>query len=427
MNGILSVFPEVLPAILLICGTYYLINMKFFFFVRPIKTLKMMFSGKSQIKELSLSLAGTLGVGNIVGVAVAIKLGGSGAVFWMWLSALVSMILKFAEITLAVKYRENHGGKILGGPMYYMKNGICGKFGKSLAVIFAALGVILSFILGNLTQTGAATYAVRQVCDAPKLLVGISLGVLCAAATFGGYESASKVTSFVVPLMSAMYIFAAAKIVISNFSLLPGALSEIFRGARSSFAAGGGILGFFSSKALTHGVSKGAYSHEAGAGTASMSHAQTSETEPCRQGLLGLFEVFFDTLVICTLTALVIIMYGDSADSGMALVGDAFAHFIPGGRYIVCVSVIFFAFSTLICWGYYGRICLEYLVKSKAATVIFSAIYSAFVIFAATVGESRIWVLTDFGVALLTFVNLIALILLSDKVKSEARRSGLIR
>ena len=421
-----AILTSVMPAVIMGGGVFFLFRLGFFFFRRPIKTLKLMFSGASPVLELSLSLAGTLGVGNIVGVAMAISLGGAGAVFWMWLSALVSAVLKYAEITLAVKYRRFTPHAILGGPMYYMEDGVGGRFGRALAVTFASLCTMLSLVMGNLVQSRAAVGAAERILPVPAWAIGAMLAILCAFSLFGGYRVTSRVTSVIVPLMSGAYILISLGIIAAHAGSVPAALKNIVTSAVDPSAAGGGALGFLSSSALRHGVAKGAYSHEAGGGTAPLSHAQTKEKVPAVEGLLGLFEVFFDTGVICTLTALVILLAGDEG-SGAALVYGAFTHFCgaPGGA-VVSVSIVFFAFSTMICWGYYGKTCLYYLTKSRAAETAYLAFYCAFAAVGALVGEGVAWMLTDIGVCLMTSVNLVAVIILSRTVREETELAGLI-
>ena len=416
----LTIILSALPAVLAVGGAFYLLKLKAFFFVHPIKTIRLMFSDKSQLRQLSLSLAGTLGVGNIVGVAVAVSLGGAGAVFWMWLSALASAVLKYAEIVLAVKYREyGADGQIRGGPMYYMKSGVGGKFGRALAAVFAALGAMMAFIMGNLVQARAAVGAAEAIFNVPPIAVGILLAALCAMSLFGGFDTVSRVTSAVVPLMSAGYIAVSLWIILSHLGSVPHVLGEIFSSAFDFSAAGGGVFGFLLGGAVRHGVLKGAYSHEAGGGTAPLSHAQTKIKSPGREGLLGLFEVFFDTIIICTLTALVILLDGN-VSGGVDAVSNAFRRFCgDAGVYAVMISIVFFAFSTMICWGYYGTACLEYLCKSRRAKNIYLALYCAAAVLGSVVGEGRAWALTDAGVALMTYVNLVAVVALWRDVKSE--------
>lgn len=411
-----------LPAILILCGVYFLVKLKFFFLLHPMKTAKLMFSSPEQIRELSLSLAGTLGVGNIVGVAVAIILGGSGAVFWMWISAAVSMVLKYAEIVLAVKYRHfSLSGDATGGPMYYMRDGIGGGVGRGLAFVFALLGVSLSFAMGNLVQSGAAVGALSEMTAYSPVALGAVLGVLCAFSIFGGYKSVSNVTSFVVPVMSAVYLVVSLGIVFSNIERLPGIFADIVSSAVEPLSAGGGVMGFLTSSAVRHGVSKGAYSHESGAGTAPLSHFKTKNNSPARQGLLGLFEVFFDTIVMCTITAVVLLLYGDAPSSNASeYISAAFGHFCGApGMYIVNISVVLFAFSTMICWGFYGRTCLYYLCSRPKIANAYLAIYCGAVALGGVINEGVIWQIADVAVVVMTSVNLCAIVNLSEVVKKE--------
>lgn len=411
-----------LPAILILCGIYFLVKLKFFFLIHPLKTAKLMFSSPEQIRELSLSLAGTLGVGNIVGVAVAIILGGSGAVFWMWISAAISMVLKYSEIVLAVKYRRfSLSGDATGGPMYYMKDGIGGCVGRALAFVFALLGVSLSFAMGNLVQSGAAVGALSEITAVSPVLLGVVLGALCALSIFGGYKSVSNVTSVVVPVMSAVYLFVSLGIVFTNVERLPEIFSDIIASAAEPLSAGSGVVGFLTSNAVRHGVSKGAYSHEAGAGTAPLSHFKTKNDSPAKQGLLGLFEVFFDTIVMCTITAVVLLLYGDAPSSSASeYISAAFGHFYGApGMYIVNISVVLFAFSTMICWGFYGRTCLFYLCSRPKLANTYLAVYCGAIALGGVINEGIIWQIADVAVVAMTSVNLCAIVNLSEIVKKE--------
>lgn len=417
-----------LPVLVIGGGVFFLINLGFFFVRRPIKTARTMASGKSPLRELCLSLAGTLGVGNIVGVSMAISLGGAGAVFWMWISAAICAVLKYAEITLAVKYRRFENGAVLGGPMYYMEDGVGGRHGRTLAVIFSVLGLLMSLVMGNLVQSRALTDAAERIFPAPTWVIGIALAALCALSIFGGYSAVSRVTAVIVPLMSAAYVAVSLWILISNGARVPGVVREIFASAFDIGAAGGGAVGFFTSAAIRHGVIKGVFSHEAGGGTAPLSHAQTKESVPARQGLLGLVEVFFDSGVICTLTAFVLLLAPAGDKIGTMRVYSAFTHFCgDAGGVFVSTSIILFAFSTMICWGYYGRTCLFYLSRNRAAINIYLSLYSAFAAVGAFVGEGRVWALNDVGVFLMTTINVISLIVLSGEVRRETERIGLIK
>ena len=416
-----------MPVLIIGGGIFMLCRLGFFFVRRPIKTAKTV-GGRSPFRELCVSLAGTLGVGNIVGVSMALSLGGAGAVFWMWLSAAVVAVLKYAEITLAVKYRRYEGDSVLGGPMYYMEDGVGGRFGRALAAGFSVLGVLLSFVMGNLVQSRALTGAAERVLNVPAWVIGLVVAALGALSVCGGYRAVSRVTAVIVPLMSAAYIAVSLWIILSNAERVSGVFREIFTSAFDFSAAGGGAVGFFTSAAVRHGVAKGAFSHEAGGGTAPLSHAQTKTQVPARQGVIGLFEVFFDTGVICTLTALVLLLAPRGNAEGVDRVYDAFTHFCgDGGGAFVSASIVLFAFSTLICWGYYGRACLNYLTKRRAALKFYLTIYAACAFLGALVGERMAWELTDIGVSLMTALNVASLVVLSGVVRRETELVGLIK
>lgn len=410
-----------LPPVILFCGAYFFIYLRGFFVFYPIKTLGLMFSGKSKLRELSVSLAGALGVGNIVGVAVAISLGGAGAVFWMCAAAFVTMSLKYCEILLAVRYRKKSGGKYIGGPMYYMCDGVGGKTGKLLAAAFSALGLFGSVVMGNIVQTGAAVSSVKEAIGVPKAVTGAIFCVVCLLVVMGGFTGISKFTSVAVPLMSALYIGFSVYALIYRREFIPSAISDIFSSAFDTEAFGGGILGFLFSPAVKQGVGKGAYSNEAGSGTAPMAHAGADAVSPAAQGTLGLFEVFFDTVLMCTLTALVILTSGvPLGGEGTELVITAFS--VSCGvvaKYVIAISVMIFALSTVICWAHYGTTCLEYFSPSKKAGRIYLLGYCFSVMIGAFISESAAWELSDICVVLMTLINLSALMLLGKKIKAE--------
>lgn len=423
-----------LPVVLVICGIYFAIYLRGFYLLHPIKTLKMMFSregaGKtSPFKALSVSLAGTLGVGNIVGVAVAIVMGGPGAVFWMWISALFSMILKYAEIVLAMRYRTFENGEIIGGPMYYMKRGVGGKAGGRMAAIFAVMGLVSSFTIGNIVQMNAAAVAAASTFRLSKAVFGIAMAMICAILIFGGFKGIAKFTSVAIPIASIVYLYISIRAVIVDYALIPGVLARIMNDAFAPSSAAGGILGFLLSGAVRHGVAKGSFSHEAGCGTAPLAHVNSDTKIPAKQGLLGIFEVFFDTIVICTLTAVVILLASDGefiTDNGMLLVIYSFAKYYgKNAAYIISASILIFAFSTVICWAYYGKTCLAYFTKSKKAETVYLVLYCLITAIGALMPQSAVWELSDWSVATMTVLNLSAVIWLRREIKSETAAAGL--
>lgn len=427
LSSLNAVLLTALPVVVFAAGIYMLFRLKFFFFAHPLRTFKGMFSGgtgeNSPFRVLSVSLAGTIGVGNIVGVAVAISLGGIGSVFWMWVSAFVSMVLKYAEIALAMRYRSfSADGSCRGGPMYYMTRGVGGKTGRILAAVFCGVGIPASFFLGNIVQVSAASDAAKRAFGIPKSVYGIVFALLCAVVIFGGFKKISSFTVVAMPLFCFVYIALSAYIMLKNIGMLPRVISDITEAAFTPESGASGIIGFISGAAVRHGTAKGTFSHEAGSGTAPMSHAQSSEKSAAKQGLYGIFEVFFDTIVICTMTAFVIIIAGfsESKAGSMDIVISAFAkYFGDFSGYIFSASMAVFAFSTVICWSYYGKCFIEYFTKNKSAAKIYLALYCACAAAGSVMQQGLIWELADFAVAVMTSLNLAAVLMLSSDVKRE--------
>ena len=423
-----------LPLVIFAAGIYFTKYLGGFYLIRPARTLHLLFAkekkgGVSPLRALSVSLAGTLGVGNIVGVAVAIVMGGAGALFWMWISAFFSMILKYAEIVLAMRYQTEKNGKKAGGPMYYMKKGIGGVTGRLLAALFALLSVVSAFSMGSFVQMKAASDAAAETFLFPAPLFGVLAGVLCAVLLFGGYEKIARFTAVMIPILSAVYLFMGVRIVILEWARIPMLLREIAREAFSFSAASGGLFGFLFSGALRHGVAKGSFSHEAGCGTAPMAHAGADTRIPAKQGLLGIFEVFFDTIVLCSLTGLVILLARDGdfvTGNGMHLVIYSFAaYYGKSASYIISISVILFAFATVVCWGYYGKAALRYFTSSPVLLCIYDLIYCVAAVFGAVLSESAVWELSDITVAVMTVLNLSAVFFLRREIREETEAAGL--
>ncbi len=419
-----------LPLCIFASGLYLTGYLGCFYLRHPIRTLGLMLrgGGARSLRALSVSLAGTLGVGNVVGVGVAIVLGGAGALFWMWISAFFSMILKYAEIVLAMHYKVYEKGKFFGGPMYYMRDGVGGALGRLLASCFALLGVFSAFTMGNMVQMNAASSALSASFGVPKLLLGLLGAVLCAVLLMKGFDGISRVTAIAVPILSAVYILLSLRVVVCEYARLPAIFAEILSEAFDVGAAAGGAVGFLLTGALRQGVAKGAFSHEAGCGTAALAHAGAQTKRPAAQGTFGIFEVFFDTILLCTLTGLVILLAADDgliSENGMHLVIYSFARYY--GRYasyFISAAIVLFALATVVCWGYYGKLCLGYLVRSSSAERFYDLIYSAAVIPAALLGESAVWALSDLSTALMTAVNLSAVLMLRRVVRAETKSAG---
>ncbi|MEE0549666.1 MAG: sodium:alanine symporter family protein [Lachnospiraceae bacterium] len=376
------------------------------------------------------ALAATVGTGNVAGVAGAIAIGGPGAIFWMWISALLGMCTKFSEVTLAVHFRErNKDGDYVGGPMYYIKNGLK-KHWHWLAYLFSAFGVLTVFGTGNATQVNTITTAIDSAlynynlisedgAATLNLIIGIVLAGLIALILLGGIKRIGQVTEKLVPFMAIMYILLALGVIVVHVGAVPAVFSAIIRGAFDPAAVTGGAVGsFFMS--MKKGVSRGIFSNEAGLGTGSIAHACADTRKPVKQGFFGIFEVFVDTIVICTLTALVILCsgvpVGYGAAAGAELTISGFTSVYGGWVSIfTAVSMCCFAFSTIIGWGLYGTRCIEFLFGSKANKP-FMLVYSLVAIVGATMNLGLMWSIAETFNGLMVIPNLIAVFLLSGVV-----------
>ncbi len=381
------------------------------------------------------ALAATVGTGNVAGVAGAIAIGGPGAIFWMWVSALLGMCTKFAEVTLAVHFREtNEKGDLVGGPMYYIKNGL-GKKWIWLAYLFSAFGVLTVFGTGNATQVNTITTAIdtalysfnilsEENTATFNLILGIVLAALIALILLGGIKRIGQVTERLVPFMAVLYVVLALGVVVLNIDRLPAVFGMIFEGAFNPSSVTGGVVGsmFLSMK---KGVSRGIFSNEAGLGTGSIAHACADTSKPVKQGFFGIFEVFVDTIIICTLTALVILCsgtpvgYGEAAGAELTISGFTSTY----GSWVsifTAVALCCFAFSTIIGWGLYGTRCIEFLFGSKVNKP-FMLVYSLVAIIGATLNLGLLWSIADTFNGLMAIPNLVGVFLLSGVVVRMAR------
>ncbi|MDW7670808.1 MAG: sodium:alanine symporter family protein [Bacillota bacterium] len=369
-------------------------------------------------QALSTALAATIGTGNIAGVATAIAIGGPGAVFWMWVSAFFGMMTKFSEVVLAIQYREkNKDGNWVGGPMYYITDGL-GQNWKWLAYVFAAFGALAAFGIGNMVQANSVAAALEATFNIPVLVSGIVLAIAAGAVILGGLKRIAAVTEKIVPFMAVFYMIGAIVIVILNIVHIPEALGLIFRHAFTAKAGVGGFAGATVMMAMRFGVARGVFSNEAGLGSAPIAHAAARTDHPVRQGLWGVFEVFADTIVICTLTALTIITSGvwNSGVTGAALTTAAFNEGLPGpGGIIVAIGILFFAFSTLLSWAYYGEKCAEYILGS-GFNKIYRIIWLPLIVLGAVGSLTMIWDIADTLNGLMAIPNLVALLGLSGVV-----------
>ncbi len=376
------------------------------------------------------ALAATVGTGNVAGVAGAIAIGGPGAVFWMWVSALLGMCTKFAEVTLAVHFREtNAQGDLVGGPMYYIKNGLDKKW-HFLAYLFAAFGVLAVFGTGNATQVNTITTAIDSALSSfnvlpadavnlVNLIIGVALAIIIALILIGGIKRIGNVTSKLVPFMAIMYIVLALGVIIFHIKSVPAVFASIIEGAFNPASVTGGVVGsFFMS--MKKGVSRGIFSNEAGLGTGSIAHACADTKKPVKQGFFGIFEVFVDTIIICTMTALVILCsgvpvnYGEAAGAELTIGGFTAVY----GNWVsifTAVAMCCFAFSTIIGWGLYGTRCIEFLLGSRS-NMPFMVLYSLTAIVGATMNLGLMWSIAETFNGLMVIPNLIAVFLLSGVV-----------
>lgn len=443
INSVVNNFIWGVPAMLCIFGvglylsirTHFLQIRKFPYAIKT--TIGRMFRKRNAsdgaltpFQAVCTALAATVGTGNIAGVAGAIAIGGPGAVFWMWISALLGMCTKFAEVTLAVHFREkNTNGDLVGGPMYYIKNGLGEKW-IWLAYLFAAFGVLTVFGTGNATQVNTITTAINSALlnyhvisegavSTSNLIIGIVITVLVGMILLGGIKRIGQVTEKLVPFMALLYIVLALGVVLMNIRVLPAVFVSIIRGAFQPSAVTGGVVGsmFMSMK---KGVSRGIFSNEAGLGTGSIAHACADTRKPVKQGMFGIFEVFADTIVICTLTALVILCsqvpvnYGAAAGAELTIQGFTSVY----GDWVsifTAVAMCCFAFSTILGWGLYGARCIEFLFSEKVIKP-FMVAYSLVAILGATANLGLMWSIAETFNGLMAIPNLIALFLLSGTV-----------
>lgn len=447
INSVVNSFIWGVPAMICIIGVGILLTVRTRciqvrkFGVSMKNTIGKIFD-KTQAKDGSISpfqavctaLAGTIGTGNIAGVAGAIALGGPGAIFWMWCSAFLGMCTKFSEVTLAIHFREkNKNGEYVGGPMYYIKNGLSKKW-HFLAVLYAVFGVLTVFGTGNATQVNTIVSSINTALmnfnilkgepnSNVNLIFGIFIAALVAMVLLGGIKRIGQVSEKLVPFMAVLYVILSLGVILLNLPRVPGVFAQIVSGAFTPRAATGGIIGsmFLSMK---KGVSRGIFSNEAGLGTGSIAHACADTDNAVHQGMFGIFEVFMDTIVICTMTGLVILLaapnisYGQAAGAELTISGFTATY---GGwvSIITAIAMCCFAFSTIIGWGLYGSRCIEFLGGEKFVRP-FLVVYSFVSIVGATMNLGLLWDISDTFNGLMAVPNLIALLMLSGHVKKLA-------
>ncbi|MCQ1059086.1 alanine/glycine:cation symporter family protein [Photobacterium sp. DNB23_23_1] len=411
-------------------GIYLTLGLKLMPIVKIGAGFKLLWTGRIPEKEeeakgeispfnaLMTSLSATIGTGNIAGVATAIFLGGPGALFWMWCTALVGMATKFAEAVCAVKYRETDAnGNHVGGPMYYIKNGLSSKWAW-LGTAFAIFGALAGFGIGNTVQSNSVAAAVESSFGISPIMSGLIMMILVGLVLMGGIKRIADVAGKLVPLMAGFYIASGLVVLIINISDIPAAFGLIISSAFTPVAAQGGFAGAAVWAAIRFGVARGIFSNEAGLGSAPIAHAAAQTKNPVAQGLVAMLGTFIDTIVVCSITGLAIVVSGSwlSGETGAALTSMAFASALPGiGNYVVAIALSIFAFTTILGWSFYSEKCVQYLFGVKAV-VPFRVLWVIAVPIGATSSLEFIWLLADTLNAMMAIPNLIALSLLSPVV-----------
>ena len=433
INGI--VWGPFMLCVLLGIGIFYTFKLRFFQ-IRHFKywwneTFMSIFKKKegergkgkiSPFQAMATALAGAIGTGNIVGVAGAISLGGAGAIFWMWVAAVFGMATIFAENVLGVKYREKRNGKYVGGPMYYIEKGLHCKWA---AVIFAVICTVAALGMGNMTQANSVSGALSAGFGISPQISGIVIAVAVGLIIIGGIDRIAALTEKLVPAMAVLYILAAVIVIGINFREIPDAFIKIFTEAFDLRCVAGGFMGYGMARAIKHGISRGVFSNEAGLGSSPIVHAAADTDDPYKQGMWGMFQVFMDTIILCTLMALCIITSGfdKSPLDGIALSTAAFEGALGIiGKIFISLSIILFAFATLVSWCYYGEKSLEYLTGGKYIGV-YRFVYALTAYIGSIMSISLVWEISDTLNGLMAIPNLAALILLSKQVNYKSDKN----
>ena len=378
----------------------------------------------SSFQSLTTALSATVGTGNIAGVATAIFVGGPGAIFWMWVSAAFGMATKFAEAFLAIKYREkNELGETIGGPMYYIKNGLTSKF-IVFAYLFATAGMIAALGIGNGVQVNSVSQVINNEFGFSTFSIGIVIAILVALVILGGIKSIGNITSKLVPVMSLVYILGGLLIIILNANQVGYVFNLIVTSAFTTTAATGGFAGATVWMALRYGVARGVFSNEAGLGSSPIAHAAAKTNNPVKQGMISMLEPLIDTLIVCTITAFVILMSNQWVGeiNGAVLTVASFENLLANGKYIVIFGLILFSFSTIIGWSYYGEKCVEFLFGS-GVIIYYRILWIVIIPVAASIELNLMWLIADIMNGLMSIPNLIALILLAPVIFRQTSES----
>jgi AGCS family alanine or glycine:cation symporter len=417
-------------ALLLGTGLYLSVGLRFMTIRKIPAGFRLLLQGRkgkgegdiSPFSALMTSLSATIGTGNIAGVATAIALGGPGALFWMWMTALLGLATKYAEAVLAVRFREQDDeGNYSGGPMYYIKNGLHKRW-HWLGVAFAIFGSLAGFGIANTVQSNSVSQVLYDSFSVPPLATGLVLMVLVGAVVLGGIKRISSVASWLVPMMAVSYVLMSLVVILVNLEAVPGAFVTIIDSAFNPVAATGGFAGATVWAALRFGVARGIFSNEAGLGSAPIAHAAARTDQPVQQGMIAMLGTFLDTLVVCTMTGLVIVIMDvwPSGVSGASLTTMAFANGFPGGQYIVALGLCLFAFTTMIGWSFYGERCVVFLFGTKAI-VPFRVAWVIAIPVGTVVELNMVWLIADTLNAFMAIPNLIALVLLGPLVFKVTR------
>lgn len=422
------------PLLILLVGTgiYLSTRLGFLQIIRLPKAFKLIFTksdGEGDISSfaaLATALAATIGTGNIVGVATAIKTGGPGALFWMWVAAFFGMATKYAEGLLAIKYRtQDDNGNISGGPMYYIVNGM-GKKWKPLAIFFAIAGILVAFLgIGTFSQVNSITSSLQNSFGFSPEIVSIIIAIIVAIIIFGGIQSISKVSESVVPFMAILYILATLTVIFAHYDNIIPAISQVFKGAFTGTAAVGGFAGAAVKEAIQKGIARGVFSNESGLGSAPIAAAAAKTNEPVEQGLISMTGTFIDTLIICTLTGLSIIVTGQWTVKGLEgapLTQAAFSTvFGSVGSIALTLCLVLFAFTTILGWSYYGERCFEFLFGTKGIW-LYRSIFILMVAAGGFLKLDLIWIIADIVNGLMALPNLIAVLALSPVIFRETKK-----
>ena len=415
-----------LPPLLLLSGLYFYRRLGAFPLRRPRATLRCVRGGggRGALSALTLALAGTLGVGNITGVAVALRLGGAGAVLWLWVGGIFAAILKYAEITLSLDARQSAAES--RGAIDYIQPSL----GRGAALLFALLSLLLSLTMGSLLQGNVITEGITPVLPLSPLSVGLILAALTLLLFLGGRRGVERLTLLLIPLFTLLYVGASLMVIFVNMTSLPSVLSRILREAFSLRSAGAGLGGMGIARAMRAGIGKGLFSNEAGVGTAPFAHGAANVASPARQGVLGLVEVFVDTLLMCSLTALSVLLVFEElpAVSATATVTEAFATVLGGAASpFLALSILFFAYATVACWVSYGQTALSHLCRRPSARYLYALFFVAMLVVGSVLPADGVWAVCDTVIAAMALLNITALLKNADRIVTLTRAEGLLK